>query len=402
MKSMILTFVISSLGSGGAERALVLLVEGLLKNGHEVSIVTLYGKETYFYQVDNRITIYALDIANKSRSFVNAIWNNLSRIWVLRQKICSLKPDIVISFLTETNILALLALMNTGIAVIISEQNNPILDSSGFLWDILRKFTYPRATKVVSCSKGVDDYFDWIAQNKRAVIYNPLTPITDDQNTINLSEKVDSDKKLLVGMGRLTYQKGFDILLSAFNKIAHKYPQWQLIILGEGELRDELENLRDKLGLNHQVSLPGRIKNPFALLKQSKIFVLSSRYEGFGNVIIEAMGCDCAVISTDCPSGPREIIDGGVNGILVPTEDVSALAVAIERLISNPEEAKKLAKIAKETVVRFSLERIVENWEALITEVISKNPQCQIKFKHHRDSIGDNRKDNFSAFTTNK
>jgi glycosyltransferase involved in cell wall biosynthesis len=366
---MRLTLVISSLSGGGAERALVLLAKGLLENGHEVSVVTLYGEDADFYQLSKKIKRLALNIANDSPTLVHAIWNNISRIAILRTEICLLQPDIVISFLKETNILTLLALTNTDIPVLMSEQNNPNLDSSGSVWDKLRNLTYPKATKLVSCSKGVDNYFDWIPERKRAVIYNPLTSIEDDNNTITLPEKVDLEKKTLVAMGRLTYQKGFDILLSAFNKIAHKYPQWQLVILGEGELRQQLEDFRDELGLNHQVSFPGQIKNPFPVLKKSEIFILSSRYEGFGNVIIEAMGCGLPVIATDCPSGPREIIHDGVDGILVPTEDVCALAASMEHLMSNPEIAIRLGNTAKKTVNRFSLERIVENWEALIAEV---------------------------------
>lgn len=374
---MRLTLVIPSLASGGAQRVLVLLAEGLLQNRHEVSVITLYGEDADFYKLPKRVKRLALNIASNSPTLVHAIGNNFSRISTLRKEICSLQPDIVISFLHETNILTLLALTSISIPVIISEHNNPRLDNNGGLWDKLRILTYPRASRIVSCSKGVNDFFDWLPKAKRAVIYNPLTPIAKEQETTKIPEKFDSDKKLLVAMGRLTYQKGFDILLSAFNKIACKYPQWQLVILGEGELRQELENLRDKLGLNHQVSFPGRIKNPFPFFKKSEIFVLSSRYEGFGNVIIEAMACGLPVISTDCPSGPQEIINNEVDGILVPTEDVSALAKAIERLILNPEEATKLADTAKKTVERFSLQLIVENWEVLIAEVSKQ----KVKYK---------------------
>ncbi|MBF2017207.1 MAG: glycosyltransferase family 4 protein [Rivularia sp. T60_A2020_040] len=376
---MRLTFVISSLTGGGAERALVLLAEGFLKKGHDISVITLYGEDKDFYTLPSKVKRLPLNIANDSPTFFHAIKNNYSRIAILRKTISSEQPDIVISFIKETNILTLLALTNVGIPVIISEQNNPRLDANSGIWDKLRIFTYARANKIVSCSKGVDDYFDWIPRSKRAVIYNPLTPIADDNNNTTLWEKADSEKKLLVAMGRLTYQKGFDILLLAFNKIAHKYPQWQLMILGEGELRQQLENLRDKLGLSHQVTFPGRIKNPFPFLKKSEIFVLSSRYEGFGNVIIEAMACGLPVISTDCPNGPREIINHNLNGILVPTEDVSALASAIEHLITNPEEAAKLAEKAQQTLGRFRLEQILENWQVLINET-AKSKKYYVNF----------------------
>ena len=222
---------------------------------------------------------------------------------------------------------------------------------------------------MISSSQGVDNYFHWLPKTKRAVIYNPLAAVEDDQSTINLPKGADPNKKWIISIGRLTYQKGFDILLSAFQRIAYKYPDWQLLILGEGELRLELENLRDKLGLTYQVFLPGLLDNPFPFLKQSKLFVLSSRFEGFGNVLIEAMACGLPVISTDCPSGPREIIRNSVNGILVPNEDMPALAATMDRLMSDEEERQRLAARAPEGAKLFTLEKIVGMWEALFSEV---------------------------------
>ncbi|MEC4819419.1 MAG: glycosyltransferase family 4 protein, partial [Scytonema sp. PMC 1069.18] len=277
----------------------------------------------------------------------------------------------VISFLDTTNIVTLLALTSTNYPVLLSEQNNPRTNSKGKMWDYLRFLTYPIAAKVISTSQGVDSYFDWLPKSKRAVIYNPLATV-EDGKTFDFTQGVDADKKWIIAMGRLTYQKGFDILLQAFHQIVNKYPNWQLIILGEGQLRSELENLRDDLGLNHQVILPGVIKNPFPLLKKSHIFVLSSRFEGFGNVLIEAMACGLPVISTDCPSGPREIIRDGIDGILVPNEDISALASAMDRLMSDEQERQCLASHAPEGVTRFNLEKIVEMWEVLFSEFLHK------------------------------
>jgi GalNAc-alpha-(1->4)-GalNAc-alpha-(1->3)-diNAcBac-PP-undecaprenol alpha-1,4-N-acetyl-D-galactosaminyltransferase len=366
---MRLTLIISSLTSGGAERAAILLAEGFIAKGYDVVIVTLYSQEHDFYKIPKEVKILNLNIANNSSNFIQALLNNFSRIRVLRQVISLQNPDLVISFMEITNILTLLALTGTKYPVFVSEQNNPITNSKGKMWDKLRFFIYPKATMVVSTSQGVDNYFDWLPKAKRAVIHNPLATIEDVKDPVNLPVGADPDKKWVIAMGRLTYQKGFDILLSAFHKIAHKYSDWQLIILGEGQLRPEIEHLREHLELTHQVILPGVIRNPFPLLKQSKFFVLSSRFEGFGNVLIEAMACGLPVISTDCPSGPREIIRDGVDGILVPNEDISALTAAMDCLMSNEQERQRLAAHAPEGVTRFSLEKIVERWEILFHEV---------------------------------
>lgn len=366
---MRLTLVISSLTSGGAERAAVLLAEGFLKKGCQVTVVTLDGQDNDFYKLPNKVERLALNIAGYSPTPLHALFNNVYRIRVLRKAISLQKPDIVISFLDTTNIVTLLALTGTKYPVIVSEQNNPRISSKGRVWDQLRRVIYPKATRVVSTSQGVDNYFHWLPKTKRAVIYNPLATVEDCGGAVNLPQGVDPDKKWLIAMGRLTYQKGFEILLSAFHKIANKYSEWQLIILGEGQQRSELENLRDNLDLTHQVILPGVISNPFPLLKQSKFFVLSSRFEGFGNVLIEAMACGLPVISTDCPSGPREIIRDGVDGILVPNENISALAAAMDHLMSDEQERQRLAAHAPEGVTRFSLEKIVGMWEVLFNEV---------------------------------
>jgi glycosyltransferase involved in cell wall biosynthesis len=364
-----ITLVTPSFSPGGAERAVALLAEGFIKRGEKVSLVTIFGKETYFYDLPNGVNIRSLNIDKNSPTLIHGLCNNIYRLWVLRKEIISLQPDIVISFLDTTNILTLLSLFKTKYPVIVNEQNNPSV-AIGNLWKALRRLSYPLAHKVVSSSQGVDNYFHWLPKNQRKVIYNPLAVSQDDSKPINLPLGVDPSKKLAIAMGRLTHQKGFDILLSAFNQIIDKYPDWQLIILGEGELRSELESKIEKLGLTSKVILPGLISNPFPLLKHSDLFVLSSRFEGFGNVLIEAMACGLPVISTDCPSGPREIIDDGVNGILVPNEDVSSLSKAMVNLMSSEQERKRLATHAPKSTKRFHLEKIITLWEELITEVI--------------------------------
>ncbi|MBD1903544.1 glycosyltransferase family 4 protein [Trichocoleus sp. DQ-A3] len=369
---MKITLVISSLSCGGAERVLALLAQGFFRKGYEVAVLTLSGIESDFYKLPDAVHRLALNIAENSPTPAHAIWNNLYRIWILREAIISTRPDVVISFLDKTNVLTLLALIKTSYPVIATEHCDPSIISCGSLWEKLRRLTYPYTVRLVSVSQGVDSYFDWLPKTKRTVIYNPLAIGEDEQNSITLPKGADLGKKLVIAMGRLTYIKGFDILLSAFSKIADKHLDWQLLILGKGNLRIELENQRDSLGLTERVFFLGSMSNPFPILKLSKLFVMSSRTEGFGNVLIEAMACGLPVISTDCPSGPREIIRDGVNGILVQNGDVEALAVAMDRLMSDRGERKRLADRAADVTERFSLEKIMGMWEALISEVMGE------------------------------
>ncbi|NEO14782.1 MULTISPECIES: glycosyltransferase family 4 protein [unclassified Moorena] len=371
---MRLTLVTSSLSCGGAERAVALLAKGFFNKGYQVDVVTIDDTYLDFYKLPDGVNRVALNIAKNSPTFIHGILNNLYRLWVLRRTIKSLHPDVVISFLDQINILTLLALVKTNYPVLVSEQNDPRKSSSGKMWDRLRHITYSFADKVVSVGDGVNQYFDWLPETKRAVIYNPLASINSRPSMDKLLETKGADltKKWIVAIGRLTHQKGFDILLSAFKKHAGHHPDWQLIILGEGELRPELENLRDQLGLTDNVIFPGVVRNPFSVLKRSELFVLSSRFEGLPGVLVEALACGLPVVSTDCPSGPREVIRDGVNGILVPSENRLALATALERLISNEEERKRLASYAPKITEQFGLGTIIERWEILFSDVISQ------------------------------
>ncbi|MEB3217938.1 MAG: glycosyltransferase family 4 protein [Nostocales cyanobacterium 94392] len=370
---MKITFVISSLSSGGAERVLVLLAQAFLKKAYQITVITLSTRDDDFYALPAGATRLALGILGNSVNPLSAVVNNLNRLSKLRTAISSSKPDVVISFATETNILTILSLLQTGIPVIATEHCDPNLISYGKIWDKLRRFSYPYATKIVSVSQGVDNGFDWLSTTKRTIIYNPFLKIENNHHQIELPIGADSEKKWIISMGRLTYQKGFDILLSAFGQVAHIYPNWQLIILGKGEQRPELEKLVEHLNLTDRVILPGVIKNPFPILKKADLFVMASRFEGFPMSHGEAMACGCPIIATDCPSGPREIIRHDIDGILVPTEDVSALAQAMDKLMSDEKQRIRLANRATEVTERFSLENVMDNWENLFAEILAQN-----------------------------
>ena len=173
-------------------------------------------------------------------------------------------------------------------------------------------------------------------------------------------------------MGRLHPQKGFDLLLEAFERIQAKHPQWHLTILGEGPMREELELLRAKLGLTHRVSFPGSVQDVNDRLRQADLFVMSSRFEGFPMALCEAMACGLPVIATDCLSGPRDIIRDGIDGVLVPVADVNALAAGLDHLINNPLKRQQLALAAPQVLERFGLDRVMGIWSETIDRVIEQ------------------------------
>jgi glycosyltransferase involved in cell wall biosynthesis len=377
---------------------LVLLAEGFQKNGHRVTVVTFYGTDQDFYKLPDGVQRLALDIVWNSPTLFHALWHKLYRLWILRRAIQSTQPDVVISFIDQMNVITALALTKTGYPLIATEHCDPSMFSYGFIWEKLRRLTYRNIERIVSVSKGVDRYFEWLPTAKRVVIYNPLAPLilsptsgeqASDKPLVGgfSSKDATHEAKLyprespkehcatvrsLIAMGRLSREKRFDLLLQAFARLKDFHPEWALTILGEGKLRTELESLCNSLGLSERVHLPGVVLNPYEVLLQADLFVMSSCSEGFGNALIEAMACGLAVISTDCPCGPREIIRNGVDGILVPNQDVDALAAAMDHLMSDEEERKRLSVRAIEAVERFSLEKIMGMWEKLLAQVVEE------------------------------
>lgn len=365
-----ITMVTPSLAAGGAERSVVLLSEGFLRRQHDVTIVSLYGSAVDSFNLPEGANRLALDIAADSRSFARALWNNVNRLAALRKAIHATRPDIVISHMSQTNVLCKLALSSTGCPVVLVEHSDPASNTRKKIWRLLRHVVYPHAATLVSVSHGINDYFKWLPESKRVVIPNPVSTIEAEIPSGEHCAGPEANKKCVVAMGRLIPVKGFDRLLSAFAVLAHKHANWVLVILGEGELRSDLEQQIKSLGLTGRVQLNGFVSNPFATLRKSEFFVMSSRSEGFPYALLEAMSCGLPAVAMDCATGPREIIRDGIDGILVPKGDVKALAAAMDHLMSDAGERQRLAARAPDVLERFGTDKVIAQWEALFLKLV--------------------------------
>jgi glycosyltransferase involved in cell wall biosynthesis len=357
---MRLTLVIHSLQGGGAERVLTTLANTWAAASWQVTLLSFDdGTMPPSYELDARVNHIALDIAGQSASKFAAVAENLYRVHRLRQAIRASRPDVVLSFMDRTNVLTILSTRGLGVRVVVSERSDPLMNNPGPIWSSLRRVAYPFADALVVQSQGAFDYFSPRVQSLSLIIPNPvLAPAARGGTAFG-----HSDRPLMLAMGRMVAAKGFDLLLRAFAQVKHAHPEWGLVILGDGLLFDEIERLRNVLGLADRVLLPGRVRNTQAYLNDADLFVMSSRYEGFPNALCEAMATGVASISTDCPSGPREIIRNGVDGLLVAPENVGALAAAMDHLMGSEPERKRLAMRASEVTTRFALPRVARMWE---------------------------------------
>ena len=352
---MKLTFVTSTLTSGGAERVISLLANEFYRKGNEVEMICLTNLKEDYYKVDDGIVlIHVEDIAGHSL---------LKRLVWFRKHIRETKPDCVIAFMEAVYEFVLMALLGMNIPVISSERKDP--KTLGPLRKFLRWVLLPTTTAHVVQTHQIKNFYNNIVARKTYIIYNPVNekvfeiPACTRQNRI-------------VSVGRLYPQKNQQMLIKAFDKVKDKYPSFTLVIYGEGYLRPDLEKLIEELGLKNRVFLPGTTTRILEEVRNSKVFCLSSNYEGMSNAMIEAMCLGTPVISTKV-SGTDELIKNGENGLLVNLGDIDGLANAFDSLLGNDELQHKFASQCLSLAPIFKIDNIVEQWEDLIKKCISRN-----------------------------
>jgi glycosyltransferase involved in cell wall biosynthesis len=290
-----------------------------------------------------------------------AIMDDIVLIVALRHAIVKTNPDRVISFIDATNIRVLLALYKLNLKVLVSERSDPRQVSTGREgWDLLRHRLYPLADRIILLHPEAMSFFSPKVQARCRVISNAA--FYSGGSAAKEPRSRNGENRLL-SMGRLEREKGIDLLLHAFSRVAPRHPSWFLDIWGEGPQRSLLEDLARDLNLSERVRFRGFTQSPFQVMQRSDLFVLPSRFEGFPNVLLEAMSCGLPSVSFDCPTGPGQIIRHGIDGLLVPPEDVGALIAALDRLMGNESERARLACRAPEVIERFSVSKIMGMWE---------------------------------------
>jgi glycosyltransferase involved in cell wall biosynthesis len=348
--------VTGTLGAGGAERVLSDMANYWARRGFEVTLATWCGRDVPdFYGLDAAVRREWLDAPLSKDTLAGQVAVNLRRCRKLRRLIRRTRPTALVSFIHTSNVLAILASLGLGVRIVVSERVQPELDPKmSRPWRIMRRLLYRLADEVVVQGRGAAR---WIATNcgrPAVVIPNPLRL---------LPPAGDARQPFILATGRLVPQKGFDLLLHAFARVAARFPEWRVFIAGDGPERERLAGLREELGLGGRVELLGIVRDIEAWMGRASLVVQPSRFEGFPNVVLESMGMGAAVISADCPAGPADLIADGVNGRLVPVEDVEALARAMGELMDDGALRASLGSEAVKVRERFHQERIMALWE---------------------------------------
>lgn len=347
---------------GGAERVGVVLATEWIRAGRAVTILTTDSPDQpHFFDLPADVEVRHLSLMGESRGLLESMLRNVRRIALMRREILRVRPVTVISFIDVLNVTAVFACLGTGIPVIAAERTSPAHAPIGRLWRFLRNVAYRVADRVVVQSEGAYRYFERPLGARLALIPNPVPSV--------LCADRPATGTRVIAIGRFTAEKGFDLLIRSFAAVAAAFPEWSLTIFGDGPLRGALEQLVIERGMKGRVFLPGVTKNSSESLAQADLFVLSSHFEGFPNALCEAMAAGVACIATDCPDGPRDIVRNGLDGILVPPGDLDALSRALAGLMGSPDERRRLGRNAREGIGRFSIERVMGEWDRLLAGV---------------------------------
>lgn len=364
VQNSIIAIFLPFLHKGGVERAMLNLAQGFVQRGIRVDLVLATKAEgPYVSQIPSQVRVIELKASTPILSFPGLVR-------YLRRR----RPQAVLSGLTPANLVAVWArrvpamkktkvIIRVEIAVGIRESTTPL---RARLRPFVYKAFYPWADTIVAVSRGVakDLLRFGIPKTKIGQIYNPV--VNSEMNE-RAKEPVEhpwfapDTPPVILGVGRLHKQKDFATLIRAFALVRKARPA-HLVILGEGEERPHLETLVRNLGLDSEVDLPGFVDNPYKYMARANVFALSSVYEGFGNVIAEALALGIPVVSTDCPSGPAEILEDGKWGILVPPRDPQALAKAILEALDKYWDREALCRRAQ----AFSVDTIVSQYMEVI------------------------------------
>lgn len=353
-------FYINAIHDGGAERVILQLAHRFSQCGYRSILITSFVDEKFEYSVPEGVERISMETREIAQSRLK---RNMCRIKMLRKYCKEYKPDVLVSFMAEPNFRAICATIGLPVKTVVSVRNDPSKEYSGKLGRFIGKFLLPMADGCVFQTEDAKMWFPKKLQNKSAVIMNETT-----KEFFDIEYTGGSD---IVTLGRLVAQKNHKLLIEAFAAIADKYPDTNLKIYGDGPLKESIRQLVEELNMNERIHLMGATKNVGEVLSTARIFVLPSNYEGMPNALLEALTIGVPSISTNCPcGGPKALIENGVNGLLVKTNDKEELTVALEYILDNDKKAKEMGEKAKQCAAKYHPDIIFSEWKKYIESIV--------------------------------
>jgi glycosyltransferase involved in cell wall biosynthesis len=376
-------FLMPYLSRGGIERSLVNVLTELAKTHDSLDLVVGHADEDLLQRIPSNVRIIRLEgglpLIGRLIQPMNS--TALGMLPAIVRYLRAERPSVLMSFQSHAVVVAARFLARSNTRLIIRESNTPTAAFSRrsvarrSIALRLKSFTYARADAILAISEGVgEDLVDHlrVPHEKINVVYNPastagLPKLMKEDVAHPWFQEVQSTP-VIIGVGRIADQKDFETLVRGF-AIARSKEPCRLVILGDGNLRPELEQLIQQLGISDSTAILGYVQNPYKYMARASFFALSPRYEGLGNVFIEALACGLPVISTDCPSGPREILLDGAGGLLVPVGDYEALSDAMLSYLRDPERAHTLCDKGRSGLDRFQADVSARRYGEVIAHV---------------------------------
>ncbi len=358
-------FLIQSLVSGGAERATVSLANEMNKRGQQVKIFTFDGDKS-FYPIDDGVEIVNLNFQKLPSNPVQKAVAVIKRIFTVRKSVKRCGLDALICMNSILSGYGVVCTAFTKTKSIGTERSNPYKYFNSTVLSLVKKVSAVFCNGYIFQTAEAEKYYPSIIYSKAEVIPNAV--FNPDVYSI---KPLQCRQKIIYSMGRLVPLKRFDCLIDAFNIVSQKHTDYKLIIFGDGEIKQELQNQIDSLNLSDKALLPGAHKDALKFVAKGNGFVLCSEYEGMPNALMEAMAVGVPCIATRCKIGPEELIENGENGILVSDGcSKEELAQAIKQIIENEELVNKISQNAREIVETNNVERICDMWLDYLSKVV--------------------------------
>ncbi len=365
LKDKTIAFVINDLSVGGAAKVMKWLSNESVNIFGKTVIISLSNLDHKITGFEKEIQIYDLELLNNQ---TKGYFNRIRKINKLKKILKKIQPDLICSFVSDVNVTTYFASRKLDIPIILSDHGNPKV--LNFIWKYLTKYVYKRASSSVFLTQETLDYFN--SPDNSHVIENPyISP--------NIERHEGIRNKTICSAGRFVLEKNYHLLVEAFAEVLEEYPEYELIIYGDGPERNSLEKLIKEKELEEKVLLPGYVNNIPKHIYKNSIFVLSSNNEGFPVVLIEAMGVGVPTVSTNC-GGTKEITSNGERGLLIKTNNKNEMVFAIKKILENKELSNKLSKKGLEIREELSPTKIFAKWKKVfIYNLKQKTKRNKIK-----------------------